>query len=693
MKKGLITIASLLFCMHLWGSPILDSLSYFNKKNDLKKAIRLIDKVDVNELHSDELFKFYHTSIEVYTHAKEFENAARFYDLASEMKRLNVRQKALLDLARANLFLEMGQLNDVASCFSRIDKYKPEISDSSFLVKYNALKVIYYNLSGRYREAMEYATELLKYMSRKEDPERKASLYLTIGEIFRNNSLSDKAYFYYQKAEEIAREHKFWGLLGKAYNNQSIIHSDRNEQDLSMQKLKESARLYKLAYGELSAAPVYHNLGLRYLDKNDTDNALKYFRKVLEIGQDQNFSKAEFFGYLGIGMYYKSLRKYEDADYYFQKALTLAKKSKVPADIGRTYEQLHLLFEEAGEFQESLKYFKLSNDLRDSLNMAENKMIIDGLEAKYRLSESERENKTLRLKQTRQRLSFFIAGGIILVLLLVMILFYMGIRSKNKQNRLLSIQKDQIDAKNKQLKKLNEEVNAQKSQLEALNNTKDAMFSIISHDLRSPLGSVYMLMNMLESEGYLEGKSASMLSDLTHEVHHALFLLNNLMTWAHLNIHDLKANAEIISLKESIKDILIHFKSDLDRKNISVNFHFDANYKLLEDRYIVETILKNVISNAIKFSNENESVQIKADRDNHKIKVYVINYGIEIPYLKSKQIFEPGVRLQKGTKDERGAGLGLAICKTYMKLIDADFGIKSDNGLTTVSMTFNSEPV
>jgi two-component system sensor histidine kinase/response regulator len=671
----------------------LDSLNFYYNKDDLKNAVRILERINIGQNDQQSKFNIYLKAIDIYTTAKEFEKAMKYYDLATEIIELNEDQKARLALSRAILAVKVGRVSEAEPYLNDLENYiKLNNTDSTFLMRYNLARVIYYDESGNYKDAMHYATNLLHYIERNKDYQRKASLYITIGEIFRHNNLLDKALLYYGRAEDIAKKNGYLGILGKIYNNQSIVFADRKDYETSLSKLEESVRIYTEVYGEESAAPALYNLGLQHLETGNPQNALKYFSKVLEIGKENDFSKAEFFGYFGLGLYYGHQKQVSDAKYYFLKALDIAKNNHNPADVGRTYEQLHLMYEENGDYQKSLEYFKLSNDLRDSLNMAENKMIIEGLEAKYRLSESQRENKTLKLKQTRQRLSFFIAGGVIIILLFVIILFYIGIRSKNRQNQLLSIQKDQIDAKNKELEKLNEAVSAQKSQLEEINNTKDAMFSIISHDLRSPLGSVYMLMNMMENDVFDKEQSASMVSDLTYEVHNTLFLLNNLMTWAHINIHELKANDEIIPLEEMLKDILNYFAKDIQRKNLNLGLSIDSSYELLEDKSMIELVLKNLISNAVKFSNESETVTISAERAENSIRIQITNKGVEIPVIKLKEIFKPGVRLQKGTKDERGVGLGLAICNTYMKVMEADMKFETEGAITKVTLLFKSGP-
>lgn len=694
MKLIFTTFCFLALSSGVFSQNIADSLNYYYENNDYKSAIRIIESTYHEQLSNSARFDVFHLAIDIFMTVKEFDKALKYIDLESEIHSLTKDQIALLNLDKAKLFVKMGRLKESEPFFIELEKYLQNAKpDSTFLMNYNLVKVIFYDESGQYKKAMEYATNLLKYIDRKSDLKSKASLYITVGEIFRMNDLLDKALYYYQKAEEIAKEQEYLGLLGRIYNNQSIVLSKKNEMGHSVDKLKESARLYNEVYGDVSAAPAYHNLGIYYLEIKNFDSARLYFQKVLDIGKKNEFSKAEYFGYLGLGMYYQQLKNYSEGESYLAKAMKIAKQNNNPADQGRAYEQLYSLYDEAGRYKESLTYFKLSNELRDSLKMAENKAIIDGLESKYRLSESERENKSLRLKQTRQRLSFFIAGGIILLLLFLIIVFYLGIRARNKKNKLLSLQKYEIDKKNKQLQDLYNKINAQNSQLEELNRTKDSMFSIISHDLRSPLGSVYMLMNMLDSEDGYSKQSASMVSELAHEVHHALLLLNNLMAWAHINIHDLKAIAEIIPLKTTLDEILSYHEKDIARKKITLEIAIDDDNDLLADKGMSEFVMKNIISNAIKFSNENETIFIKATREDHFIIIEFQNKGAEIPEGKIKEIFEPGVRLQKGTKGERGAGLGLAICKTYINVMDAEMELTSNEGLTTVKLTFTSGPL
>src|SRR6056297_3643463 len=142
----------------------------------------------------------------------------------------------------------------------------------------------------------------------------------------------------------------------------------------------------------------------------------QYFRRVLDIGQKYNFDKAIYFGHLGFGISYGKQGFIDDAEFHFTKALDLAKKQGLAPAIGRAYELLYQCYQQNNMPEEALKYYKLDQKLRDSINLAENQAKVESLEAQYQLVKKEKENKALRLKQARQKLSFFVGGGIILIL-------------------------------------------------------------------------------------------------------------------------------------------------------------------------------------------------------------------------------------------------------------------------------------
>ncbi|WP_057952675.1 ATP-binding protein [Salinivirga cyanobacteriivorans] len=654
----------------------IDSLSYYYARDDYKNALRHLKKVETTALTDQQYADYCIIGAELNHYRGDFNKAIEFFDRGRKIKWLDKEDEIEILMSGFKTYIDIADRKNAEPIFGELEKkIEKHDVDSALLLKYNLLVVNYFDLIGEREKSMRYALKALNLIDASGTLAHKTSIYITIGEIMRTNNKPQKALKYYAKAEEIARKEKLYNALGKIYNNQSIVAKDAGDITKSLEKLENSARMYRLGRGEVAAAPAYYNLGIQYIDAGEHKRGQKYIRKVLDIGIANGFDKAKYFGFYGMGYYYDTLNQFEEAEHYYLKALEIAKLQKNPPNSGRVYESLYKLYDKNNLSEKALKYYVLNHEIIDSLKISENEAVIEGLEAKYQLAQKEKENKALRLKQTHQRFSFFVGGGIILILIIVLVFLYVTLRNKRRQNKLLALQKEQIDNKNNQLSELNEAVLEQKQQLEEVNHIKDSMFSIISHDLRSPLSSVYMLMRMINEQGLDTEKGLSMVKELSREVNQSLFLLNNLMIWANINIQEIQPYFESFSVQSIVDEAVSFFKNDLEFKKLTINTKLDENLQVWADLNMTQSVLQNLLSNAIKFSDDSGEIEIKATQEADKVCIAVEDYGVGIAPEEINEILEPAVRLQKGTLGERGVGLGLHISNIYMQAMEGELKI------------------
>ena len=671
----------------VWGSGQLDSLSLYYDQEDYNNALRFLNEIDTTSLSDADYVDYCIIGTEVYHFKGNYKKAISFYNKGKQIKWLDKEDEVKIMMAGLMTFTEIADRKKSEPLFQELEQKISKYGvDSSILLDYNLLAVNYFNLIGENDRAMKRAIKALKLIDASGTPANKTSIYITIGEIMRTNNKPNKALIYYARAEKIAKQEELFYALGKIYNNQSIIARDQGDTLTSIEKLEHSARMYHMSRGDAAAAPAYYNLGLQYIDIGKYAEGRRYIRKVLDIGIANGFDKAKYFGFYGMGYYYEKLGNVKDAEHHFMNALEIAKKHNNPPNIGRVYEALYLMYKKNNISDKALKYFELNKEIVDSLDIVENEAVIENLEARYQLAQKEKENKELRLIQTRQRLSFFIGGGVILILIMVLVFLYLTLRNKHRQNRLLALQKEQIDNKNSQLNELNEAVFEQKKQLEDLNQLKDTMFSIISHDLRSPLSSVYMLMRMIDEQGLDTAKGLEMVKELSREVNQSLFLLNNLMIWSNINLQQVQPYFESFSVKSIVSEVVDFFKNDIEFKKLNVRVDIDKGLNVWADLNMTQTILQNLLSNAIRFSYEAGEIVVAATKQENKILITVEDYGEGIDQGKIKEIFEPAVRLKKGTMGERGVGLGLNISNTYAELMEGELKIVSLDSGTRVDL-------
>lgn len=232
-------------------------------------------------------------------------------------------------------------------------------------------------------------------------------------------------------------------------------------------------------------------------------------------------------------------------------------------------------------------------------------------------------------------------------------------------------------------KKTEQKLLESRNRLKELNATKDRFFSIIGHDLKNPINNILGLSDLMLAEiraGDYEG-----IEEYTTMIHHssknAIDLLSNLLTWARSQTGKIKYNPTHINLN-SLADSTIDFLSDnAARKSISLENRVRENIDVKADSVMLELIIRNLLSNGIKFTPYGGTVTIGA-RDEHDLtRVFVEDTGVGIPEEGRKKLFRLEYNYStKGTQKEAGTGLGLLLCKEFIVLHGGKIWVDSNVG-------------
>lgn len=239
----------------------------------------------------------------------------------------------------------------------------------------------------------------------------------------------------------------------------------------------------------------------------------------------------------------------------------------------------------------------------------------------------------------------------------------------------LKLSRDKILENNIQLEKYQVE-------LKQLIASKDKFFSIISHDLRGPFSGFLGLSSILAEEyDKLEMEEIAQISISMNKAANRLFsLLENLLEWSKSQMDVLRINIEKLNIDDAITRTFYLFSTNAESKNIKLISEVPNTIFAYADNYVINTVLRNLVSNAIKFSNENGTVKISTKEIDNKIHVYISDSGVGIDPKNQSKIFKIEEKYStSGTKNEIGSGLGLILCK---ELIEKQYG----------TLRFESEP-
>lgn len=217
-------------------------------------------------------------------------------------------------------------------------------------------------------------------------------------------------------------------------------------------------------------------------------------------------------------------------------------------------------------------------------------------------------------------------------------------------------------------------------ELKELNETKDKLFSIVSHDLKNPFNYVLQFSARLAADysKLNESDRLSRISELDSSMKQMYILLENLLNWSKAQLGKISANPEIIDLKEIVESVVEIYKSKVLEKEL----HFEIDAKnpryAFADYNMLKTGLRNLVSNAVKFSNRAGRIRIATEFANEKVRVRVSDSGEGIPTEELPRIFEIGYsRNRNGDDGEEGSGIGLALSRDFARRNGGDLTAES----------------
>jgi signal transduction histidine kinase len=226
----------------------------------------------------------------------------------------------------------------------------------------------------------------------------------------------------------------------------------------------------------------------------------------------------------------------------------------------------------------------------------------------------------------------------------------------NEQNKKLQIAKKKSEEKEKQLAELNA--------------TKDRFFSIITHDLRSPFNSILGFSSLLME--FIKEQDCEGIEKYTELIHQSsqktMDLLSNLIEWSKSQTNTIKFNAVLIDLNKLITDTIELMNYSAHQKSISISSEIPEKATAFADKAMIETVLRNLISNAIKFTNQGGEIKVSIENMPTEWLISVTDNGVGINEDNLKNIFRIDKNIStKGTQNEAGTGLGLILCKEFIE--------------------------
>ena len=251
---------------------------------------------------------------------------------------------------------------------------------------------------------------------------------------------------------------------------------------------------------------------------------------------------------------------------------------------------------------------------------------------------------------------------------------YFPVFDENKSLKYVTVfVTDVSDLKNKEL------------ELQKLNDTKDKLFSIISHDLRSPFAQLKGVLDLFEKGGISETELKYFLPEIIKNVNYTSDLLNNLVYWAKSQMSGLYAEPEFFNIYKLVANKENLFDKEIKGKDLSFTNQVEQNIIVYADKNMIDLVIRNLVANAIKFCRKKDTILVKSEETaNDFLIIRVVDTGIGISPENKERIFNEENFTTLGTHKEKGTGIGLKLCKEFIEGNRGKIWIDSEEGKGTV---------
>lgn len=219
--------------------------------------------------------------------------------------------------------------------------------------------------------------------------------------------------------------------------------------------------------------------------------------------------------------------------------------------------------------------------------------------------------------------------------------------------------------------------------LEKINQTKNKLFSIVSHDLRAPIASIQSYLEILSDMDIEHQDRQKIKGDLMQMTQNTDMMLSNLLMWSRSQMEGITTDKKLMNLAETITPVINVFQPMAVRKDVDLSYDIDPQLNVLADKYMLQLVVRNILSNAIKFTHPGDKVFLNARYENSSCEILIKDTGIGMNDRIKASIFSMKAESSYGTKNEKGVGLGLSLSKEFTELQNGQIRFESEPGIGT----------
>jgi signal transduction histidine kinase len=526
---------------------------------------------------------------------------------------------------------------------------------------------------GRYDEAYYYFTQSHKISQAIGDSLRMVKSLHNIGTVFKELGQYDVALQHYDLARKMGEAINDTDGLAYLLDEKADVYLRQKDYDeakkLSLEALRvikkrnltviEHKALMKLA--QISAALKNFNMALTYYDSAN----------AIHKKHDNEFGAAET--ELGKSKVYLEQGRFAEAEALLLKVSKTARQLNAPKLETESYRLLSELAERKGDFKNALAYYKIHKITEDSI--FSHNMVQKLYQSQLRFATESKDSEIALLLKSKEEQEIlikrkqFLTNILAVVVALCAVLLFSVYRSGQRRIRI-----------NRLLMDHQAEIKKRSVELEQLNQVKDKFFSIISHDLRSPMNALAGILDLADKKHIQPEEFSHLTKELRVQFNHTKTLINNLLDWTLLQMDKLNIHEDKVDLHGMVEENFKLFAAT-QTKSLQMKNLITRGTTAIADMNMLNLVFRNLILNAMKFTEVGGVVSVAARIVDGFVELSITDTGVGIASEVQKILFEKTTGYStRGTANEKGTGLGLILCKEFVERMGGKIWLESEPG-------------
>lgn len=530
-----------------------------------------------------------------------------------------------------------------------------------------------YHDLGQYDEAYYYFTQSHKIASAIHDSLRMVKSLHNVGTVFKELGQYEIALQHFDLARKIGEKINDHDGLAYALDEKADVYLRQKDYAKARELLIQARNVIKKRDLSIIEHRAITKLALLSAELGEYENALKYYDSAYALHKkyDNEFGMAETD--LGKSKVYLEQGKFKEAEALLLHASETARQLNAHKLETDSYRQLSDLAEKKGDFKNALRYYKMHKQVEDSIFSQDMVQKLYQSQLRFATETKDSEIASLTKVKAEQDITLkrkdFLFNILIVVMALTAVLLFSIYRSGQRRIRI-----------NRLLMEHQAEIKKRSVELEQLNQVKDKFFSIISHDLRSPMNALAGILDLADKKQLEPHEFAQVTKELRIQFNHTKTLINNLLDWTLLQMDKLRIHEDKVDIHSMVEENFKLFAAT-STKSVETKNNVIPGTFAKADTNMINLVFRNLILNAIKFTEVGGIVSVAAKEKNGFIEVAVSDNGVGITPEVQKILFEKTTGYStRGTANEKGTGLGLILCKEFVERNGGQIWLESEPG-------------